>query len=367
MTNNNTKTWDFFIAYAAADKEMAEALYGELAPLAQVFLDSVCIVPGDNWDQALATAQHDSAVTVALVSAQASDAYYQGEEIANAIRMERNPTDRHRIVPILLPGSSSAGDELPYGLVRKQAIAMDVPDDLPEVARRLVAVLAESIPRGVPAPLVEDTPVQAAGVIGLGAAIAAMVIAVANVEWLGNDLSAALVLLCLPIASAGIAYANNNLQRLVAANRLRYRAWLPYPWSPNMVRATGGLHRTPASFLLTVVALAFGFHFFGVYGLIPGFIVGSGLGLAARLRAGPMLLGTAGMLFGGLITHVGVVPPGKTTGVIGVIAGAIVGIVMGAILGAVAGAMSGLLDNGIVDRDVGTEDELPGADIAVDA
>jgi hypothetical protein len=45
------------------------------------------LVPGDDWDQAIAQAQAESAVSLVLVSAKTEKTYYQREEIAAAIDM----------------------------------------------------------------------------------------------------------------------------------------------------------------------------------------------------------------------------------------------------------------------------------------
>jgi hypothetical protein len=76
------KDWDFFIAHAGPDKEIAEQLYDLLVPSARVFLDSRCLKLGDNWDEELGSAQDRALVTIVLVTDKTDDAYYQREEIA---------------------------------------------------------------------------------------------------------------------------------------------------------------------------------------------------------------------------------------------------------------------------------------------
>src|SRR5689334_8546276 len=94
--------WDFFIAHASADRELAEQLYDVLTSDSRTFLDSRCLVPGDNWDTELIKAQRNSLITVVLISKNTGEAYYEGEEIATAIEMSRGEDKRHRVVPVLL-------------------------------------------------------------------------------------------------------------------------------------------------------------------------------------------------------------------------------------------------------------------------
>lgn len=48
--NNTENRWDFFIAHAGRDTEIAEALDERLTRRAAVFLDSRCLSPGDPWN-----------------------------------------------------------------------------------------------------------------------------------------------------------------------------------------------------------------------------------------------------------------------------------------------------------------------------
>ena len=77
--------WDFFLAHAGVDSSIAEALYDLLALHSNIFLDSRCLLFGDDWDEELILAQSKSLVTIVLVSPHTDKAYYQREEIANAI------------------------------------------------------------------------------------------------------------------------------------------------------------------------------------------------------------------------------------------------------------------------------------------
>src|SRR5215467_4255935 len=80
-------SYDFFLAHAGSDTAQAERLYDLLVAETSVFLDSKSIVLGDDWDRVLAEAQRHSRVTVVLVSANSDVAFYQREEIAEAIEL----------------------------------------------------------------------------------------------------------------------------------------------------------------------------------------------------------------------------------------------------------------------------------------
>jgi hypothetical protein len=128
--------WDFFIAYANADRAAAENLYDLLSPPFRVFLDSRSLLPGDDWASRLAMAQSRTAVTLVLISSRTGGAYYQLEEIARAIELARREDDLHRVVPILF-GEQDRAIELPYGLRLKQGISVTEAGGLVGVATRL--------------------------------------------------------------------------------------------------------------------------------------------------------------------------------------------------------------------------------------
>ena len=56
--------YDFFIAHAGADQPAAQELYKLLKSKGRIFLDVKDLLPGDNWNSALAEAQRNSFVTV---------------------------------------------------------------------------------------------------------------------------------------------------------------------------------------------------------------------------------------------------------------------------------------------------------------
>ncbi|MFY1691636.1 toll/interleukin-1 receptor domain-containing protein [Plantactinospora sp. WMMB782] len=128
--------WDFFIAYAAADRTAAEELYDLLSPAFRVFLDHRSLRPGDDWDDRLPAAQRGAAITLVLISGRTDRAYYQREEIAQAVELSRREDAAHRVVPILLDGAPGAAG-LPYGLRLKQAVPVTAAGGLPQVAQRL--------------------------------------------------------------------------------------------------------------------------------------------------------------------------------------------------------------------------------------
>lgn len=136
--------WDFFIAHSARDTATAEALYGLLASHASVFLDSKCLVPGDDWDLRLRSEQEHSRITVVLVSPSTEVAHYERDEIASAIQLARRDASRHRVVPVLLTDESSPDRQtkLPYGLQAKHAISLAKAGGLSGVRDELLRIKA---------------------------------------------------------------------------------------------------------------------------------------------------------------------------------------------------------------------------------
>ena len=129
--------WDFFLAHAGADGPQAKELFHLLSsPSCRVFLDSECLLLGDDWDLELARAQCASRITVVLVSERAEKAYYQREEIAAAIAMAREDKEKHRVVPVYLDESIG-----PYGLRLKHGLSTKHNAGLGGVAERLLDLL----------------------------------------------------------------------------------------------------------------------------------------------------------------------------------------------------------------------------------
>jgi DNA-binding beta-propeller fold protein YncE len=130
--------YDFFIAHAEKDIATAERLFESLHAKSGVFLDSRCLRPGDDWDQALPAAQRQSKVTVVLISTSTERAFYQREEIAAAIDLARKNPESHRVVPVYLDGPPDGVSDVPYGLRLKHAIVIDTATTLAAAAAQLL-------------------------------------------------------------------------------------------------------------------------------------------------------------------------------------------------------------------------------------
>lgn len=139
MPADSHHKWDFFIAHAGPDLDVAEQLFGYLSTRSRVFLDSKCLLPGDDWDQVLSQAQSESDITVVLVSRHSDSAYYQREEIAAAIAKARE--EAHRVVPVYLQAAEM--QRVPYGLRIKHGIHMEGSEDVGLVANRLLSLIDE--------------------------------------------------------------------------------------------------------------------------------------------------------------------------------------------------------------------------------
>jgi hypothetical protein len=136
--------YDFFIAHAGADKADAEIFFDLLSGGATVFLDSRCLLPGDNWPERIQEAQLASRATVVLISGHAERAYYLHEEIAIAIRLSRETEGEHRVVPVYLEGHPAVA---PYGLLHVEALAVTGGSTVEDIARRLLDMAGEPLPR----------------------------------------------------------------------------------------------------------------------------------------------------------------------------------------------------------------------------
>ena len=148
MTDAERFAWDFFLAHAGPDKSAAETLYELLSPHARVFLDSRCVMLGDDWDRALPEAQATSAITVVLISPKVGRAYYQREEIAAAVAMARQDSEQHRVVPVYLDSEASGGSTIPYGLRIKHGLTVTQDEGLVAVAQQLVNLLNQLRQKG---------------------------------------------------------------------------------------------------------------------------------------------------------------------------------------------------------------------------
>ncbi|MBE0625808.1 MAG: toll/interleukin-1 receptor domain-containing protein [Burkholderiales bacterium] len=180
--NDAAPRWTFFIAHAKADLEPAEALYELLAPHALTFLDSRCIEFGDDWDQLLAQAQRDARISVILVSSRSGSAYYQREEIAEAIALARTDDRAHRVVPVYLDGEAAQAKSL-YGLRLKHGLQLGDDLDIDGVAKALLGMVERlghpPLPGARPPPLPHlpwwrrrSTWAASGGVVALAAGLA---------------------------------------------------------------------------------------------------------------------------------------------------------------------------------------------------
>jgi TPR repeat protein len=130
--------YDIFIAHAGPDTARAETLYDLLEARTRVFLDSKVLQFGDPFDDLLAETQRGCRITVVLISAATSNAYYQKEEIAAAIDLARRA--EHRVVPVFLDGQPQPED-VPYGLRRLHAATIMDDGDLAALADELVVLV----------------------------------------------------------------------------------------------------------------------------------------------------------------------------------------------------------------------------------
>lgn len=104
---------------------------------ATVFLDAHGLLPGDVWPRVLAQAQARSAVTVILVSKHTSGAYYQLEELAEAIEMARHGKSGHRVVPVYL----EPVEQVPFGLRVVQGVWALDPTGVQDTVSHLLRLL----------------------------------------------------------------------------------------------------------------------------------------------------------------------------------------------------------------------------------
>lgn len=134
--------WDFFLAHAAPDLEVARTLKRQLEPPAKAFLDDECIPLGESWDRKLAEALRSSLIHVILVSPHSDEAYYQCEEIAVAIQLTREDPHTRRVIPIYL-NSKGVPNTVPYGLKTRHGLTLPDSKDLTAAKQRLLQTLQE--------------------------------------------------------------------------------------------------------------------------------------------------------------------------------------------------------------------------------
>jgi hypothetical protein len=132
--------YDVFLAHSPGGRPSARALYSLLQGQIRMFLAERSIPPGDRWDREIAAAQRASRATAILITQDADDSWYLGDEIVTAIALHRAAPDTHRIIPVLL----AQGVSVPYGLSHVQVLDASG-DTLPSVAHRLRAIVASPI------------------------------------------------------------------------------------------------------------------------------------------------------------------------------------------------------------------------------
>ena len=135
--------YDFFIAHAGADQAAARDLRQQLRQRGHTaFVDADDAPAGALFDQLIPEAQRDSRVTLVLVSARSGQGYYDKEEIAAAIHLDRQRG--HPVVPVVLD-TSAVPDDMPYGLRRRVALFPER-DGWPLVVDRLCALVGDFAP-----------------------------------------------------------------------------------------------------------------------------------------------------------------------------------------------------------------------------
>ena len=148
--DEKSQAYDFFLAHAGPDANVAERLYELLRNRSRVFLDSRSLRLGDDWDTELSKAQRNSKITVVIISERVNKSYYQREEIAAAIALARDDDRLHRVVPLYLPEVAESSASVPYGLRLKHSIRLTQDEDLRVAAEQLLSLLASVGIEGAP-------------------------------------------------------------------------------------------------------------------------------------------------------------------------------------------------------------------------
>jgi hypothetical protein len=143
--------WQVFIAYTSRERASADELYEHLVRGgARAFLDHIALLPGDRWAAEIIASQREARVTAVLVSKATDRAFYQNEEIAQAIALFRKDPQRHRVVPVYLDGEADP----PYGLRSIHALWVPKVGGMAGVAAALLPLVGLGSPGAQrPAPL----------------------------------------------------------------------------------------------------------------------------------------------------------------------------------------------------------------------
>jgi hypothetical protein len=131
--------YDVFIVHSGADREIAEDLHQLLSRRCKVYLDSKNLQVGDVWHKELPKALENSEMLVVLVSRNAENAYYVGEEIVQGISSFR--AKGRRVAPIFVGGEPGKDIEIPYGLRSLHYLVSRNETDLPDIAKEILKIV----------------------------------------------------------------------------------------------------------------------------------------------------------------------------------------------------------------------------------
>jgi hypothetical protein len=139
---HSSPSWDYFIAYATADRPVATRVFELLTP-SRVFLDHLCLQPGTAWPAQIAAAHDQSRCTVLVVTESIEDSWYAQSEYVRGIDMVRK--GGHVMVPLLY----GPGARLPYGTEQLQAVTARTWEELPAAVGEILHIgrSERSVPR----------------------------------------------------------------------------------------------------------------------------------------------------------------------------------------------------------------------------
>src|SRR5260221_13633673 len=104
-----------FISYAKEDKAFAEKLHRDLQQAGvKSWLDSVDLIPGQNWDMTITNAIRDSRYFIALLSSRSvGKKGYVQKEIRHALDIAKiYPPDKIFIIPLKIDNCSPLFEDL---------------------------------------------------------------------------------------------------------------------------------------------------------------------------------------------------------------------------------------------------------------
>ncbi len=140
---SNDFEWDFFIAHAGPDRELAEKLHALLkAAKARVCLPTKSLQSNEDWAFELAKAQSSSLVTIVLISVRTDIDFYNRKDVAAAIALASAYDKRQRVAPIYLSSAAMSGS-VPSGLRLKHGVTLSREPILTDIVARLLDQLAQ--------------------------------------------------------------------------------------------------------------------------------------------------------------------------------------------------------------------------------